>query len=247
MKVQVVTVSSYQPKPSYYYYQQMLASVRKFGHEPVILGWHEHWGGLATKPKLLKKFLQQGIDADVLLCVDAWDIVFQASPDEVAEKYDNLYDPFRPIIFNAERNCFPRGDLAPEYDKLAAINFKGHSSPWKYLNSGVMIGTPEDILNLLNFMKVDEVPDDHQLPDRTWVHPNDQEHYTVTFLQQPVDMGLDYKTDLAWAMHGTELEEIDFSGPRIKNKITGTEPLILHMNGHAKNFLAPTVHKHLGL
>lgn len=243
MKAQVVTVSSYQPKPSYYYYRQMLASVRKFGHEPAILGWHEHWGGLATKPKLLKAFLDKGHnEGDVLLCVDAWDIVFQKDPQEIAEQYTHWS---KSIIFNAERNCFPRGDLAPNYDTIAeAYNV---TTPWKYLNSGVMIGTPEDILALLNHMKVDEVPDDHQLPSGQWVHPNDQEHYTVAFLQQPVPMLLDYKTELAMAMHGSELDELDFSGPQIKNKITGNTPGILHMNGNAKNLLAPTVHQHLGL
>lgn len=245
MKCQVVTVSSYQPKPSYYYYQQMLASVRKFGVEPAILGWHEHWGGLATKPKLLKAFLQKGHqEGDVLLCVDAWDIVFQAPPEEILERYLSRFGPGT-IVFNAERNCFPRGDLSPEYDKIAEA--KEVKTPWKYLNSGVMIGTPANILKLLDFMEVEKVPDDHQLPDGTWVHPNDQGHYSETFLKQPVDMVLDYNTELAMAMHGSELEELDFTGPRFKNKITGTEPGIAHMNGHAKNFLAPTIHKHLGL
>lgn len=246
MKVQVVSVCSYRPKPSYYFYDQFLASVRKVGAEPAILGWHEHWGGLSTKPKLLKAFLSKGHnEGDVLLCTDSWDVVFQSPPEEILERYLSRFGPGT-IAFNAERNCFPRGDLAPEYDKIAeSTGVK--TTPWKYLNSGVMIGTPANILKLLEFMEVDKVPDDHQLPDGKWVHPNDQGHYSEVFLKQPVAMVLDYNTELAMAMHGSELDELDFTGPRIKNKITGTEPGILHMNGHAKNFLAPTIHKHLGL
>lgn len=244
MKVQVITVSSFQPKPSYYYYRQFLASVRKFGQEPAILGWHEHWGGLATKPKLLKAFLTKGHhEGDILLCCDAWDVVLQADPQEIGERYVRWGR--KAIIFNAERNCFPRADLAPDYDALAeSINV---ATPWKYLNSGCMIGTPEDILKLLDFMQVDAVPDDHQKPDGTWVHPNDQEHYTVAFLRQPVPMDLDYNTEFCLAAHGSELDELDFSGPRIKNKITGETPFLIHANGNAKNLLAPTIHKHLGL
>jgi hypothetical protein len=149
------------------------------------------------------------------------------------------------IIFNAERNCFPRGDLAPQFDERAEAGKQ--TAPWKYLNSGFMVGRPGDILTLLESMNLDEIPDDHQLPDRSWFNPNDQEHFTLAFLKQPVPMSLDYNADICMTGHGTTVEQLDFSEPRIKQAITGTYPMAFHFNGDAKNVLQPAVLKHMGL
>lgn len=243
MKTEVICVSSTAPKQSYYIFEAFKASLRRFGVEPRILGWREHWGGLMTKPRRFREYLRKGQnEGDVLILADAWDVIFAAHPDEIGEKWSQSAGP---IVFNAERNCFPRGDLAPTFDKVAFA--KGATSPWKYLNSGFMVGRPKDILTLLESMNLDEIPDDHQLPDRSWFNPNDQEHFTLAFLKQPVPMALDYNADLCMTGHGTTVDQLDFSQPRIKQNITGTYPMAFHFNGDAKNVLQPAVLKHMGL
>lgn len=245
MKSEVVTVSSFDPRQPYYRFCSFKESVRRFGVEPTVLGYNDSWHGLFTKPRRYREFLRKGASGDILVVTDAWDIAFAASPTEVMTKYLELW-PSMPIVFNAERNCFPCSPETKEgFDKIAdAANV---TTPWRYLNSGFMVGRPADILALLESMKIDDVKDDHQLPDGTWVNPNDQEHFQWAFLKQPVPMVLDYNTELCIAAHGSSLDEFDFSGDRIVNKITGTTPLVAHFNGDAKNNLAPTFLKHLGL
>lgn len=243
MKTEVICVSSTQPKQSYYIFEAFKASLRRFGVEPRILGWREHWGGLMTKPRRFREYLRKGqCEGDVLIVCDAWDVVFAAHPDEIGQKYLQIWG--RPeTVFNTERNCFPRGDLAPEFDEEAKIV----TTPWKYLNSGFMVGTPENILKLLESMDLDSIPDDHQLPDRSWFNPNDQEHFTLAFLKQPVPMALDYNAELCMTGHGTTVDQLDFSQPRIKQTITGTYPMAFHFNGDAKNVLQPAVLAHMKL
>lgn len=245
MKTEVVCVSSTAPKESYYIFEAFKASVRRFGVEPKILGWREHWGGLVTKPRRFREYLRKGQnEGDILIVCDAWDVVFAAHPDEIAEMWSGKWHD-KQIVFNAERNCFPRGDLAPAFEQLAELYMS--ASPWKFLNSGFMVGRPEQILALLESMDLDSIPDDHQLPDRSWFNPNDQEHFTLAFLKQPVPMALDYNADLCMTGHGTTVDQLDFSEPRIKQSITGTYPMAFHFNGDAKNILQPAVLEHMKL
>lgn len=245
MKAQVVTVASYMPKASYYRLPAFKASLAKLGVTPTILGWHEPWAGLMTKERHYRKFLRDNrAEADLLIICDAYDILFAAHPDEIADAF--LAWPESPaIVMNAERNCFPRGDLAPLFNQLAAMH--NVTTPWKYLNGGFMVGRPADLLAMIDAMNIDDIPDDHQLPDGSWFTPNDQEHFTLAFLKQPVPWVLDYKTELCIACHGSEINEFDWSGPRIKNLITGTYPMVWHGNGSGKNDMFPRVLEHMGL
>lgn len=248
MKTEVVTVSSYFPKEPYYRFEEYKKSIRRFGVEPTILGFKAPWHGLMTKPRLYREFLRKGqATGDVLVVTDAWDILFAAHPDEIGAAYVER-DPDYAIVFNAERNCFPCTE--PTKDSFDVVAEKHHvTTPWRYLNSGFMVGRPVDILALLESMDLDSIPDDHQLPDGSWFNPNDQDHFQRRFiaLPQPVPMALDYNTELCMAAHGSQLDELDFIGPRIKNKITGTEPMVFHLNGSAKNDIAPAILEHMKL
>lgn len=245
MKTEVVCVASWEPPQSYYIFRQFKESVRRFGVEPTILGWHEEWKGLMTKPRRFREFLRAGRQkGDVLIVCDAYDVIFAAHPDEIGQRWAERC-PWKSVVFNAERNCFPRGDLAPAFDAIAEKQLV--TTPWKYLNSGFMIGIPSEILALLESMNLDEIPDDHQLPDRSWFNPNDQEHFTLAFLKQPVPMALDYGAELCMTGHGTTVDQLDLSEPRIKNLITGTRPMAFHFNGDAKNTLQPAILAHMGL
>lgn len=248
MKSQVITVSSYDPKPDYYRPNAFRASLGKFGVAPVNLGDGAPWQGLMTKPRLYRKFLREGRQqGDVLIICDSWDVFFVEHPDVIVDEYLKQWKG--QIVFNAERNCFPCTELTKaSFDAVSDENLS-FNSPWRYLNSGFMVGFPKDILALLESMNLDAIPDDYQRPDGSWFNPNDQEIFQNQFVKIPqvVPMNLDYRTELCIAAHGSTLDELDFSGPMIKNKITGTTPGCFHCNGDAKNNLAPKILEHLGL
>lgn len=248
MKAEVITVSSYDPKPAYYRPNAFRASVRRFGVEPTILGHNVPWKGLMTKPRLYREFLRKGhASGDVLIVCDAWDVFFAAHPDEVVDRWQQLGRKDH-VVFNAERNCFPCTELTKTSFDVIADEHKV-MTPWRYLNSGFMVGAPANILTLLESLNLDAIPDDHQLPDGSWFNPNDQAYFQMHFIRVPqiVPMNLDYRTELCIAAHGSALDEFDWSTPKPTNLITGTTPLVWHCNGSAKNDIAPALLKHLGL
>lgn len=239
MKCEVVTVSNREPTQSYYIFRQFKESLRRFAMPVTILGWQEPWAGLMTKPRRLRQWLRdRRYSSDRLIVCDAWDIVFAEHPHGMIDFYESHFGPDK-VVFNAERNCFPRGDLADR--------FPDPGTPWRYLNSGFMVGTPENILKIIDSMGIDHIPDDHRQPDGSWYNPNDQEHYTLAYLEQPVPMVLDTQCHLCQSLSGCEPYEFDFSTRPFKNLVTGSAPRVFHFNGSAKQVLMGIVLQNLNL
>jgi hypothetical protein len=240
VSVTVVTVTSRIPdraREPYYRYNLWHDSLTSLGCQPVVLGMGEHWQGLMTKPRRLRDWLRSGAcTTDHLIVTDSYDVVFIAEPMEVVFAATGPY-PGRPVIFNAEKGVFPRGELVARFDQIAAE--AKSDTPWKYLNSGFYVGTPERVLQMLESMWLDDVHDDYQRPDGSWVHVNDQGHYQYAFCAQVVPMVLDYRADVVQCCSACTLDEFDLAGKRIKNIVTGTEPLVFHFNGGSKDSLLP--------
>lgn len=245
MSVTVVSVTSRIPdrtREPYYRYNLWHDSLTHLGCQPVVLGMGEHWGGLMTKPRRLRDWLRSGAcTSDVLIVTDSYDVVFTVSPEQVAEWYqDECIDHHKqpPIMFNAEKGLFPRGELVDRFVKLAEERMASGAT-WQYLNSGWYIGTPSQILKMLEAFWLDDIHDDYQRKDGTWVHPNDQGWYQTLFCAQPVPMTLDYRCEIVQCCSACTIEEFDLSGEHIKNVMTGTTPLVFHFNGGSKNDLLP--------
>jgi hypothetical protein len=246
MSVQVVSVTSRIPdrtREPYYRYQLWHDCLTHLGCEPVVLGMGERWQGLMTKPRRLRDWLRSGAcTADTLIVTDSYDVVFTASPDDVAAAFRTWQMNQREknaILFNAEKGLFPRGELADQFLSKRFILDRWDEIPWAYLNSGFYIGDPAQILKLLEAMWLDDIHDDYQRPDGSWVHVNDQGWYQTLFCAQPVPMVLDYRCEIVQCCSACSLEEFDLTGKKIKNVVTGTEPMVWHFNGGSKNDLLP--------
>lgn len=246
MNVQVVSVTSRIPdraREPYYRYQLWHDSLTYYGCEPTVLGMGEHWQGLMTKPRRLRNWLRSGAcTADYLIATDSYDVVFTGSPEEVTDRYVTGWgwDNPIPILFNAEKGLFPRGELEKRFREIMdAEHHERDAWPFKYLNSGFYLGKPDQILTLLESMWLDDIHDDYQRPDGGWTHPNDQGWYQTLFCAQPVPMVLDYACHVVQCCSACSLEEFDLTGKRIKNVVTGTEPLVFHFNGGSKDSLLP--------
>lgn len=222
MNVEVISVMNKAPEADYYCHREFLLSLSGFDVYPTILGVDAPWGGLMTKPRTLKKYLENECNAEVIMAVDAWDLVFAKHPDEIATDWRNFHEGF--WTAGAERNCFPEASLAARHPESP------HS--YRYLNSGFIISRPQDMLAVLNSMNLDSIPDDGQ-DESNW-HPNDQHYYMVEFLKQPVPMRLDIGTRLAWNLCGVDGSNFDFSTEIPINRETGHSPGCFHFNGGAK-------------
>jgi len=248
VSVEVVTVMNRIPNPikePYYKPHVFLKSLERFGVKPTVLGLNEPWGGLMTKPRRLRQWLRAGnCKSDLLIYPDAFDVVFTAAPEEVGEAYREHW-PWLPVLFNAERDMFPPGDLQRKYADLIG--------PWKYLNGGVIMGPPDQILKLLEAMWLDEIHDDHPSPDELHggagrqINPHEQGWYHLHYAAQVNPIDIDHQCKLLQCLSSSTLQEFDLSGERIKNVVMGSTPLVYHFNGGSKNDLMPIFLKKWGL
>lgn len=234
MNCEVITVANRWPEADYYCHREFLLSLTGFDIQPTILGMDEPWGGLMTKPRKLKKYLESECNADVIISVDAFDLVFASHPDEIVGRWLASGGKW---TAGAERNCFPDGSLAEKHPPA--------SSSYKYLNSGFIISKPEDMLKVLKSMNLDSIPDDGV--DQTNPHPNDQDYYMREFLKQPVPMELDTQTQLVWNLCGVDESNFDFSYEIPMNRETGFSPGVFHWNGGKDVALMNKILTHLKL
>lgn len=221
----IVTVANKVPAEPYYTYHQFFASVRRYGHEPLVLGTEEgEYQGLASKPRLLKRAIESGrVKDEWMIFCDAFDVVLAAPPERILETAQAAYG--NAIVWNAERNCFPDQSLAERHPKTW--------TSFKYLNSGFAAGRTEDFLKLLRWMDADNLPVDHRGPDGGMIHPNDQDYFMRAFLDSGLPMRLDNECRVCQALCGVGLEDLEI-GREIINRETGQTPCAFHFNGPAK-------------
>lgn len=236
MSLQIVCVADKYPVHDYLVrgWEALNASLDRFGYELTILGWNRPWGGLGSKPKLLKRAIDSGeIESKCTMFVDAFDVVFTRSPSEILqsfiEDFNGLSDGAK-VVWNAEKNCFPDASLEMYHSKT--------ESPYRFFNSGLSIGFTAAYDQCLTEMDVLSWVDDYQKPDRTWVHRNDQDDWMRRFLfgQCPgqVKMELDPECDLFWNMVNVTPDELELIPGGVRNLTTGTEPMALHFAGGSK-------------
>jgi hypothetical protein len=237
----IVTVANRKPIEPYYTFDEFFKSLPN--ENIFVLGTHPgEYVGLGSKPKLLYNAIKGGmLDTKYIIFCDCFDLVFATSPEHLILKHKQFAAP---MVISAEKNCFP-DKLKEQYD----AQHKGES-PYKYLNSGMIVGEVDAMLAVLEAMDAPNIPDDYWDAEKQCnIHYNDQEMYQEIFLKQPVKIILDTEQILCNTLHSVTLDEFDFSEERIANKTTSTYPCAFHFNGNSKteNGLREPILKHLNL
>lgn len=236
----IVTVSNRKPLQEYYCYDEFLRSTAT--HNVLILGKERNeYTGLSDKPRLLYNQIINGIiEEDYIIFVDSWDLVFADDADIVFDKYRTFN---KSVVIGAEKNCFP-SFFKKEFDRVMK-----NTGEYKYLNSGIIIGRKDAILEILEAMDAPNLPRDyHDSVTGKNYHFNDQAYYMDIFLRQPVDIALDWSCYIGQNMQEVREDELDFSEKRIRNKEHNTYPSVFHWNGGSKDkWSREPILKHLGL
>lgn len=236
----IVTIANHFPTQDYYCHKSLFKSVGD--NEILILGTgNMEYTGLSDKPRILYNAIKEGkISEKYIVFVDAFDVIFADTVESIMDKFKAFNCP---IVIGAERNCFP-SNFKKEYDRLQ------HTSSFKYLNSGVIIGETEAILTVLEAMDAPNLPRDYQDNIKGYTHHfNDQANYMDLYLRQPVKMKLDYQCLIVQNMQDVVEKDIEFlDNGKIKNTETNTIPFIIHWNGSSKSgFSMQPILKHLNL
>lgn len=211
--------------------------------EPIGEGCDINEGGRFNGKNLwLYDKLLQLEDDEIVMCVDAFDVIFLADENEIKQKFLKMETP---ILYGAERQsagCF-RGDVK-KLRKLAS------HSKYKFLNSGVLIGYVKNLKKKFETMKTFEIKNTRR---NRWVSYN-QGLSARYYVQNTNEVKLDYEHDIIW----TEIFYDNVSWPptdelwnthtldtisklkneyfpknlingRLRNELTNTFPCVLHI------------------
>ncbi|XP_050309615.1 procollagen-lysine,2-oxoglutarate 5-dioxygenase isoform X2 [Anthonomus grandis grandis] len=212
-------------------YNRYIDSVRTFGIEPKILGFGQKWkGGDMLYPgggwkiNLLKNALKpfEGSEEKIVVFTDSYDVIFLGQLSEIIRRFK---DTGARVLFGAEPFCWPNVELAPQYPEVT----KGQ----RFLNSGAYIGYLKEINNILNRAEIKDTEDDQLFFTKAYLDKDFRESNKIQ---------LDHLSEIIHNLHGAsdilEIKTVEHKeGPEtyyLKNRETGTEPLIVHGNGRSK-------------
>ncbi len=129
--------------------------------------------GGGQKINLIREYIKDLPDHDVLFFCDGYDTFVVSELDEIIRRY---LDFSHSIVFASERICWPDEGLASEIIKTNKTITPYTDTPYKYLNSGLFVGTVKELRSILQ--DVDDASDD-------------QLYYQEAYLSGHYDMALD--------------------------------------------------------
>ena len=129
--------------------------------------------GGGQKINLIREYIKELPDHDVLFFCDGYDTFVVTELDEIIRRY---LDFSHSIVFASERSCWPDEGLANEIIKTNKGITPYTDTPYKYLNSGLFVGTVKELRSILQ--DVDDASDD-------------QLYYQEAYLSGHYDMALD--------------------------------------------------------
>lgn len=218
------------------------------------VGLGEPWRGFATKFLAYEKKLQElrrKLPPDQLvMLLDAWDTVILGSSEELVGKMSQV--PSGSILCGAERVCGPNHFLVAQIEELYP---DGHT-PWRYPNSGGLVGPLQVMLELLHALV-------HDTGSGTALSAEENDQVRLhDFLiarageGRPFPLFLDTDCQVFQCMYEEQPQwDSTFAGsiPRLQNRLTGERPVVAHGNGHTGRWFLSAMYSemklldHLGL
>lgn len=149
-----------------------------------------------------------------LMFIDASDVVLLAGPDEVMERYSAFNHPW---IYAAEPFIWSPRSFQPE-------DYPTPDMIYRYLNAGASIG---EIGHLRHWFNLWPRPKSLPRGDQDWIAGRFLEYW-------PNAIKLDTNCELFQCLCGSQIEPdpyVRVGVGKVYNRITGTNPLIIHHNG----------------
>ena len=164
--------------------------------------------GGGQKVNLIRQELNYYDDNDIIMFLDGYDTFIHSTEEEILERYFSFR---KEVIFSAEKTCWPDSSISEKFPETGG---------YKYLNSGTFIGTVSTLKKIFS----DPIED----------YADDQLYCQYKYLEDTLDIGLDYESYIFLCMSGLEQnclynENTDY----IVNTETNCTSLIAHGNGGA--------------
>ena len=197
--------------------EKLYNSAAYHGFKFTNLGKNEEWtGGDMTirgggqKFNMLKEYIQDLPDRDIIFFCDAYDVFMTDSLQEMIYRYMEIGHK---VLFGAERVCWPDASLS---GLMESINKKHHpnlDTPYQYLNSGTFIGRVKELKQIF------EKSITNSESDQLWIQ--------YQFIDQNIDISLDTECYI-FQTNEEEVQELD---GQLINPITKCFTCLYHGNG----------------
>jgi hypothetical protein len=219
--------------------------------ELVVIEYNHLYRSHKTKDFLLLEYIKQSQVNEIIMFTDAYDTILLADEQEIMTKYKQFNSP---VIFSAEKNCWPDAKLANKYPPETNKHF------FKYLNSGGFIGESQYIEEL-----IEKYYEGNDIDNSSFKWSN-QYTWNQVYLKEQDNIKLDNRGEIFYTMsinasvaikfsgladENTKLEilkeekdkildEVIFEDYRLKSKITQTKPCHLHFSSPTAKYLMQT-------
>jgi len=188
------------------------------------------WKGNYDKMLYMLKEIKNLPDNDIILFVDAYDVIITGSIEEIKEKYLSMNCD---LLVSAENNCFPRYYTerydqfleTTDYEKINTSFDEKINTSFRYLNSGGYVGTVKAIKDLYSWKTLDEMK-------VICVKGSDQAYFMEYYLSNPMlfIFKIDTECKIFQSMYRTSWKDFVCEGGRIFNKVLNQRPCMLHFN-----------------
>ena len=198
----------------------MLQSAAKNGLGVTYEGDGMEWKGWGQRMEAFHTFTERVKDSDIVMCVDAYDILFVADRMTLVHTFRDIG---KPIVISAEKGCWPDENVAsfhPNQDALFA-----------YPNGGAYMGYAADIRRMLDFFATFEGYNCCDFEGNFYNSTDDQRCLTTYYLMNPQICALDHDQRLFSSLHLCVLTDFEFrKNGEVLNRLTGRRTCILHGN-----------------
>ena len=187
---------------------KLILSCNKHHIDLEIIGLGLPYYGNGTKLFHLNEYLNSLNDDDIVMFVDAFDVLVIADKEVILKKFIDMNVPF---VMSAEKGCFPFADLANKYPKT--------SSPFKFINSGCYIGYVHNLKTWLRELSPLNL------------ETSDQGQITIHYLKNKYVFAIDYYCELFLSLYQVRKREIAIKKNGVLSLKTGSKPCVVHANG----------------
>ncbi len=206
------------------------------GLDLVVLGYGKPYPRHGIKLHYVREHLNTLPNDDILLFVDAFDVIILDDAQTILEKFFSKKAPF---VISTEINCGPN---PPAYVRE---NYPSAATKFRFINSGGYIGYVKFMKKLFDSFALDigssgrEPTQIYFLRDHDKVsldyfyYIDDQHEMHRHFLKNPEKFCLDYFCDIFLSLYLVQDSDLSFDQGQRKVLLhpTNTRPSIIHGNG----------------
>jgi hypothetical protein len=184
------------------------------------------WNGNKDKPTNFINFLNECRDDQIVMFVDANDVIFYDNPENIKKKFLEFN---KNIVVSTEKYCAPDQELIEYYPE------ETKNETFRYVNSGGYMGYAKDLKEMLktynegkNCIKYNQK--DNTIPDG---FISDQRCMHKYYLENLDKIALDHKHKIWSCVVGQNRDDYEIQQyNKLYNKVTNEHSSILHTAGY---------------